>query len=77
MPPEIAPEHHWAWQGRVDDFYRKARICARVLQSPRLQAKDKWVRLAKRMVEERGVNDRLIGKAMKWLDYRARRNHQA
>lgn len=76
MPAEIPPEHHWAWQGRVDDYYRKARICARVLHSPALQSKDKWVRLAKRLVEERGVNDRLIGQAMKWLGYRDRHRKQ-
>ena len=72
MPPEIPAEYHWAWQGRVDDYYRKARICARVLHSPVLQAKPKWVHLAKLLVEERGVNNRLIGQAVKWLGFRDR-----
>ena len=47
--------------------YRKARLVARVLVSKRLKERSKWCDLAKLLVNDPSVEDRLIGQAVRWF----------
>jgi hypothetical protein len=44
--------------------YHKAFIVARILSSERLRTRAKWVRFAKELIEDPGVENRLIDQAM-------------
>jgi hypothetical protein len=76
--PEMVPAHSRRTSSQpgggsakpYDSYYRKARIVARVLSSTRLKQRAKWCDLAKRLVADPGVSDRLIGQAMHWLALR-------
>ena len=63
-----------AWPGDVDTPYRKARIVARVLVSKRLKERRRWCDLAKQLVEDPSVENRLIGQAVRWFELRQREN---
>ena len=58
------------------EYYRKARLVARVLTSPRLRESTRWCRLAQQLVDDPGVTNRLIDQAVQWFAfYRRDRSH--
>ena len=63
-PPPAVP-----FAGRPDPAWRKARLIARILRSPRMQERAKWCNLAKQLAADPDMENRLIGQAMKWFAY--------
>ncbi|MBL9155151.1 MAG: hypothetical protein JNK37_21895 [Verrucomicrobiales bacterium] len=53
-----------------DAYYRLARMVARVLLSRHLRQRRKWCDLARGLVANPGVEDRLVRQAMGWLEGR-------
>ena len=48
--------------------YHKAFVVARILSSERLRTRAKWIRFAKELIEDPGVENRLIDQAMNLIE---------